>query len=222
MLACPSGIAGNLFLAAMIRLGAPIEEVATVGHRLGVGAQITMRRRSHQRFPAFDVAVTGVDPSVRGTYADLQDRVRGAGLDPWDADAALHVLARRESTRAAVRGVEVSDLTYVGEDLVDTLVDVVGGILAWSLIGNPRLTVWGPVVTGAGVQQESLDCLAALPTVAGTSQLELATPTGAALLGVLAERAPMTSPPPPSADARIAGTFAIRDDLPPLLGAWLD
>ncbi len=217
-LSCPSGIAGNLLLAALLRLAGNAAAVGRVPADLGFASQLHLRRVSHRSFPAWDLSITGIDRSRSADLAGLRALVRDSGLAPEVVDTSLQVLAARELARAAARGMEPGELTYVGDDVEDTLVDIVGSVLAWHLLGRPELRVWGPIVVGAGALAEASALLQGFPTVTGPTELELATPTGAALLSVLALPGSPSTPPRP-AEVVVAGTFARRNDLAPLV-AW--
>lgn len=221
LVALPSGLAGSSWLAALLRLptasGARIDRRAVGGvpQRLGLDATIALRRVSHRRFVAWDVTVTGVDDARRATLAQMVERARASAL-PDEVVALSCALLR--ARHAAVHG-DDEDRVLVGDEVDDTLVDVVAGVYAWWLHGRPTLHVWGPVVTGAGVGAGAAALVERLATRHGTSERELLTPTGAVLLGHLA--AGTTMVPPSGWDVRVASRFARRDGLEPMLATRL-
>lgn len=179
LLRCPSGIAGNMWLAAALGLGADPEPLLRLPRTLRLSpARLALDRRWTGSCWSLDLEVVEVDGDIDGTYDDLRSRIRGSELPPDLQDLALQILARR---RRADAGTPFARQRWWGGELTDTLVDVVGGVLAWDLLGRPVLTTEGPLAVGTvGGAVRSL--LEGVPTAAGGCPEQLTTATGAALL----------------------------------------
>lgn len=93
-LRCPSGIAGNMWLAAALGLGADPQPFLHLPQRLGLGpARIEWRceRRGTPRaeVEVVDVEVVDVDESIDGTIEDLRSRIGAAELSADLRELAL-------------------------------------------------------------------------------------------------------------------------------------
>jgi uncharacterized protein (DUF111 family) len=140
----------------------------------------------------------------------------GAGLEPAVESDALRVLERRERAEAMYLGVALEQRVYRGDDVADTLIDVVGGLLLWDALGRPAVQTWGPVAVGGRVRSSSVSLLGAVPTVEGHAGFELVTPTGAALLGATWSGVCADEPP---WQFEVHGDFSRAAGLPPVRAA---
>lgn len=206
---CFSGVSGDMVLGALVDLGLPFSQLVKelTGLRL---SGFTLKKR-HVRRGA--VHATKVDVVIReGLRAPLSleriHRILTASRLPnivkQQSQAVFERLAEAEGqahrvTKARVHFHEVS--------VLDSLVDVVGGVLGCHLLGVTRVTA-SPVNVGSGtlhsghgilpVPGPAVAALAkGIPIYSGGPSRELATPTGLALLRTLtSEFGPMPAMTP--------------------------
>ncbi len=196
---CFSGISGDMTLGALVDAGAPFGELVKGLKRLGV-AGFTLRKRRVQRgaIPAtkVDVVITSGLPrpwplqrilktlSASRLSSKIQQQSRAVFERLADAEAKAHRVARHH-----VHFHEVG--------LVDSFVDIVGGLICCDLLGVARVTA-SAVNVGTGTLQSAHGILPApgpavailakgVPIYSAGPARELTTPTGLALLRTLTE-----------------------------------
>ena len=216
VLHCPSGIAGNLWMAALLGLGADARALHHLPERLGVPEARIAWNHDPDRSVS-QVEVHGASPTPATNYAGLLARVRGAGLTPAVREHALRVLADRETAEARLLGLDLATRRFADEDVADTLIDVVGGVLLWHQLGRPPTAVRGAVVAGRHPRPSSLALLDGIPAAHTGADLPLATPTGAALLRSVWE--PTVETGPAVREIEVPGDFSVQAGLPPLSAA---
>ncbi|MDQ1748677.1 MAG: pyridinium-3,5-bisthiocarboxylic acid mononucleotide nickel chelatase [Frankiaceae bacterium] len=187
-----SGVSGDMLLGALSDLGAL--DVTT----LGFDVTATADARGGLRGVAVAVNVEPDQPHRRlaDLLALLDQMPVGAEVRPRAA-AVLHRLAAAEGR---VHGVAPDSVEFHEVGAVDTIVDVVGACQGFAALGLDSLVV-SPVALGGGRTRSAhgvlpvpgpavLELLAAgsLVGYGGPIDVELATPTGIAILAELADR----------------------------------
>lgn len=200
-LRCPSGIAGNLFATCCTRLGVPGQVLADLPARLGLP-------------PAFQVSEAdgiwdgywdaGTSTSVIGGPVEGMSDI-ASDLLPGKvgrvAAAILHARWRQDPQREAF-----------GETWCDTLFDAAAAAVCLDLLGWPAVTVHGPLPREAA-HPVAARILAHWTWTDSPERMELVTPTGAAILAVVATQ---TSLPLPAKALDIHGHFTRLHHLAPL------
>jgi uncharacterized protein (DUF111 family) len=216
VLSCPSGIAGNLWMAAMLGLGADAALLEDLPARLGV-PRAWVDWRFDPRSQLSQVEVRGTEGTPETDYRGLVGMVEAAGLADGVRKQALRVLGRRERAEARFLGEDLHRRRLKDEDVADTLLDVVGGILLWHSLGRPVTLTNGPVFIGARPRGSSLCLLQGIPVARGGTDLCLATPTGAALLSDCWQGGAVRGVAARS--VQVPGDFSREADLDPLHAA---
>jgi uncharacterized protein (TIGR00299 family) protein len=164
---------------------------------------------------------TPADPPHRH-LGDVLDIVAGAVLPDRVRHNVEKVFRRLAAAEAAVHGVAPEEVEFHEVGAVDAIVDIVGVCLGLDRLGIDRLTA-GPVALGGGTATSAhgvlpvpapavLQLLADTRLVAhgGPVDVELATPTGVALLAQLADAAG----PMPAMEVTGVGRGAGSRDIP--------
>ncbi|MBV9313986.1 MAG: nickel pincer cofactor biosynthesis protein LarC [Pseudonocardia sp.] len=190
-----SGISGDMFLGALLGLGASLDAVRDAVRATGVeGWRLDAVATTRAGLRAIQAVVTSTeDSSVERTARELFDLVGRAQPAPVAALATRAVAALGE-VEASLHGVPVSELHLHELGSVDTVVDTVGVAAALHSLGVTRVRC-GPLALGAGTVHTQHGVLpvpapatAALiarmqaPVVPAGVDGETVTPTGAALL----------------------------------------
>jgi uncharacterized protein (TIGR00299 family) protein len=199
-----SGASGDMILGALVDVGLPLQSIQNAVSPLGVEA---VRIAAE---PATSGAVRGtrVVVSARGKqpsrdWASIRALLEGSALDASVREAALAVFAALAAAEAEAHGEPVDRIHFHEVGAVDAIVDVVGACAGLHALGIERV-VSRPVAIGAGwvraghgllpVPAPATARLLAQATVpvrpdppASAEAGELLTPTGAAILGTLAE-----------------------------------
>ena len=198
-----AGASGDILLGALLDAGAPVEAVAAAIGALGVEPiRIIPRqvRRHGLRATMADVQIQ--ETAIPRTVADVLSLVAGAALVPAVAAFARDVLSLLGTTEAAVHGEDLEQVHLHEIGALDSIADVVGCAAALHALGllEPRArVVVGTVALGSGSVESAHGALpvpvpAVLAILAGRGAPvsaggdgELCTPTGAALLAILAD-----------------------------------
>jgi hypothetical protein len=198
-----AGASGDMLLGALLDAGAPVEAVATAIGALGVEPiRIIPRqvRRHGLRATMADVQIH--ETASPRTVADVLSLVAGAALVPAVAAFARDVLSLLGTTEAAVHGEDLEQVHLHEIGALDSIADVVGCAAALHALGllEPRArVVVSTVAVGSGRVESAHGALpvpvpAVLAILAGRGAPvaaggdgELCTPTGAALLAILAD-----------------------------------
>jgi uncharacterized protein (TIGR00299 family) protein len=196
---CFSGVAGDMCVAALLDAGLPLEELRSTLDSLPVrGFEISTEavRRSSIHGLRFHVRRTEPDPGHRG-LGEIRAILAGARLPgPVLADAlrVFELLAASES-RAHAIPIEAVHFHEVGA--IDCIVDIVAACWGFHRLGVERV-LCAPPPTGSGFVRcahgsmpiptpGALGALVGREVLFGGPPVELTTPTGAALIGALAE-----------------------------------
>jgi hypothetical protein len=196
-----SGIAGDMLLGALLdaglaeaRLRQALAALPLEGYRLAVGRE---ERRGLAAARAEVRLAAGADQPHR-RLADIERLLAAAPLPGAAAATARAVFRRLAEAEAKVHGCAPEEVHFHEVGAVDSIVDIVGACAGLALLGVERV-IAGPVPTGSGTVETAhgrlpvpapatLELLRGVPTRASDEPGELTTPTGAALLAVLAER----------------------------------
>ena len=221
-----SGASGDMLLAALFDLGVPPDVMAGAARAV---APVTVEF-SHERRHGFRVArahvVPDADDHAHRTWADVRALLDAASLDPAVAGTAHAVFERLAVAEGAVHGVAPDEVHFHEVGAHDAVADVVGVCagVAWL---DAAVQV-GPIALGGGTARSAhgeipvpgpavLHLLAAAgaPAHGGPVEVELCTPTGAALLTELAT----AYGPMPEVTVEAVGVGAGSRVLPDRLGA---
>ena len=190
-----SGISGDMFLGALLDLGAPLDGVRDAIASTGLtGWSLDTREVRRGGMRALHAEVTVEDDAPQRRAAQLLELVGRATPEPVAriAQTAVNMIAAVESRVHQVPVVQVH-LHEIGG--LDTVVDTVGVAAALHLLGVTE--VWsGPLAVGSGVintrhgllpapAPATAELLRGMPVTGIDTAGETVTPTGVALLGAL-------------------------------------
>ena len=197
---CFSGIAGNMFVAALLDLGLSRRELAA--DLAGLGVDHTLRVRRVRRGPLaaryLDVRVPVGGRSRSRSYAEIQRLLRRARLDAEIRKTALAIFEALGRAEARVHGRPLAKVHFHEVGAVDAIVDVSGAAIGLARLGIERVTA-SPVALGDGGSVETehgrlplpapatLELLRGIPTVPAHVRWETVTPTGAAILRTIVD-----------------------------------
>ena len=212
-----SGVSGDMLLGALSDLGV-LEDLPAVAQAVGAEASATAGSRGGLRGVGVTVRSSGEQPHRR--LADLLALLDGLPVDDAVRRRATNVFHRLAAAEGRVHGVAPDAVEFHEVGAVDTIVDVVGACQGFAALGLDRLVV-SPIALGGGQAQTMhgavpvpvpavLELLAggALVGYGGPGDVELATPTGVAILAELADG---SGPLPPVAVDRTGIGLGGRD-----------
>jgi len=203
----PSGLAGDMIVAALVDLGVPTPTVADALAALpvtGFHVHFGTRVRDGIVAASFEVHVDEKQP-VR-TYATVRRMLEASTLTDGIKARAQRTFRRLAEAEAKVHRSPVDAVHFHEVGAVDAIADVVGSAAALEWIGAELVV--SPLPMGRGFTQAAhgtlplpppatVECLVGLATYDAGIDFELVTPTGAAIVGAHASgssRWPSMSP----------------------------
>jgi len=201
---CPTGLAGDMLLAACFDLGVPREVVEEPLALLGLAGayQLTVEEASSGGLRGLRLQVAASrDPQPHRLWGDLRAQIETAALAEPLRQRVLRVFAALAAAEARVHGMPEEAVHFHEVGAIDSLVDVVGVCAAITHLAPDRLLCQPPpagrgtVSTAHGVLPVPVPAVLELarqhrlPFRGGEDQPEgeLTTPTGLALMAVLAD-----------------------------------
>jgi hypothetical protein len=189
----PSGLAGDMIIAALVDLGVPRSAIADALATLpvtGFHVHFGTRVRSGIVATSFDVHVDGAQPTR--TYATIRAMLDGAPLPAGVKARAHRTFHRLAVAEARVHRSPIDDVHFHEVGAVDAIADVVGSAAALEWLGAELVV--SPLPMGRGFVKAAhgtlplpapatVECLAGLATYDAGIDFELVTPTGAAIVG---------------------------------------
>jgi pyridinium-3,5-bisthiocarboxylic acid mononucleotide nickel chelatase len=189
----PSGLAGDMIIAALIDLGVPEEVIASAVSKLPVGGfhlHVGTRVRSGIVATSFDVHVEDAQPER--TWGTIRKMLSKAKLPAGVASLAIATFERLAASEARVHRMPIEDVHFHEVGGIDAIVDVVGSAAALDYLGarvvvSPLPMGHGRIKARHGIlplpPPAVVECLKGIPTYDGGIAFELVTPTGAAIMG---------------------------------------
>jgi uncharacterized protein (TIGR00299 family) protein len=190
---CASGASGDMLLGAVVDLGLPLERLQEELAKLALpGYRLEARRvtRSGLSATKVDVIVDEAGPGHRHLH-DVLEIVQASRLEGGVKERAKALFRRLAEVEAAVHGTSVEKVHFHETGAVDSIVDIVGGVIAFRWLGAARV-VASPLNLGTGTVTMShgtfpvpppatAKLVEAVPVYA-EGEGELLTPTGALLV----------------------------------------
>lgn len=200
-----AGIAGDMLVAALLDLGAPLERVREALDGLGFGSlPVSAETCMRGPFAALRFIVEPAGPEVgHRAHAEIAQAIAAAPLAPRAQARALDVFARLAVAEGRLHGVSPERVHFHEVGAVDSIADVVGACVALELLQVDRVVASTPPMGHGAVSTAhgrlplpapaTLALLEGWPVRAAPGPGEWVTPTGAALLASLAEPGAMPS-----------------------------
>lgn len=197
---CSTGISGDMTLAALVDAGVDAEAIRAGIDSLGLpGVKLTTETVIRAGFRATYVRVEHPEQHAHRHLSDIVKLIDAAGaVTSRQKDLAKRIFRAVGQAEARVHGTSIEKIHFHEVGAIDSIVDIVGAAIGFDLLGAEQV-VCSPVPPGRGqVTIEHGVCTVPTP---GTAELlkgipladvpveaELTTPTGAAIVKVLADR----------------------------------
>ena len=207
---CPTGLAGDMLLAGLLDLGVPMDVIETPLAQLGLKDRVRLdleeTRSGGLRGRRLSVVGLESDPPHRH-WAEIRSQLQNAPLEPRLQQTVMAVFTALAEAEATVHGQPPESVHFHEVGAIDSIVDVVGVCAAIHHLAPQRISC-DPPPAGRGSVNTAHGLLPvpvpAVLELARAHQVplrqdpslpegELTTPTGLALVSVLAES--FTAPP---------------------------
>jgi pyridinium-3,5-bisthiocarboxylic acid mononucleotide nickel chelatase len=197
---CFSGISGDMFLSALLDAGLPFDllrsEIAKLNLPEQVRLELTETHKGALRAASLDVIVP--HSHHHRHLSDILNMIESSQLAEGVKQTAGRIFTLLAEAEARVHGEPVEHIHFHEVGALDSIVDIVGAAIGLEALGIERLYA-SPLPFGSGQVQTDHGMLplpapatlevmrlAKAPLVPSQAQVELVTPTGAAILAVLA------------------------------------
>jgi len=201
-----SGISGDMFVGALLDLGVELPILEQQLRRLpltGYALSALKCVRAGIQATKFDVGIeehrdeSRHGPESHRSFRDIRRMIETSGLSQWVREKSIEAFTRLAEAEGKVHGVAPEDVMFHEVGAVDSIVDIVGTMIAAEQFLPARFISF-PVNVGHGTLTcrhgiypvpgpATRELLKNVPTYSNEIEGELTTPTGAALLVALAE-----------------------------------
>ena len=198
-----SGVAGDMFVGALLDCGLEIAALERELAKLAVGGYAIRRERRERSGIVATKFVVDVHAARAHAAAGhshrpfraIRELIRASDLRPRVCELALQVFVRLAEAEGKVHGVEPDDVEFHEVGAVDAIVDVVGAAWAIDALAIGELIV-SPLPLGSGMTRSAhgplpvpgpatVELLRGFAVRLGDGAGELVTPTGAAIVAAL-------------------------------------
>ena len=194
---CSSGISGDMFLAALIDAGVPVDRLFGELKKLPLGFYEFKRTRAMRGGlvgTRVDIHVPGEQPHRH--LADIQALMEKASLPEKAAAQALKIFTHLAEVEGKLHNVPPEQIHFHEVGAVDAVLDIVGTCVGLELLEISDL-ICSPLNVGSGrvnaahgslpvPAPATAELLKDIPVYSTGVEGELVTPTGAALVATLA------------------------------------
>lgn len=196
---CLSGISGDMFLAACIDAGADFQTIQEGLDSLHTD-NLKLEKSDVKKygFRALKVDVIHEPEHAHRHLHHIVEMIDKSQITPRQKELAKSIFEKVAIAEAKVHGSTIEKVHFHEVGAIDSIADIVGGAIAWDLLGADRL-VCSPIPTGNGKIKiahgwvsipapATAEILKEIPTASCDIDAELTTPTGAAIVAALADQ----------------------------------
>jgi pyridinium-3,5-bisthiocarboxylic acid mononucleotide nickel chelatase len=200
---CYSGISGDMLLGALIDAGFSLDDLQEGLAGLGLDQAYQLKaQETHKgslRATQFTVILTGKGPVYHRDLRGISEIIQGSRLPQKVIEQSLAIFQRLAEAEGRVHGIAVEQVHFHEVGAIDAIVDICGAALGLHQLGIEKLYAAALPLGGGQVKSAhgeiplpapaTLELLASVnaPIYSRQTEMELVTPTGAAILASLAE-----------------------------------
>ncbi|HUI67752.1 MAG TPA: nickel pincer cofactor biosynthesis protein LarC [Nitrospirota bacterium] len=196
---CFSGISGDMTLGALVDAGVSIDALRAGLSKLslpGYELKVEKVNRSGIAATKAHVIIDRKDQKSRH-LSDILDIIEGSSLSPTVKEKSSLIFKRMAAAEAKVHGTIPDEIHFHEVGAVDAVVDIVGSVIGLDLLEITQI-IASAVNVGSGTVHTShgifpipapatAELLKGIPFYQSSTQFELATPTGAAIISTLSK-----------------------------------
>ena len=193
---CFSGISGDMVLGALLDAGVSPDPVRAALASLGLPITLEIERVKRCGIAATKVNVEAADQEEYRFLPDIEAILAKGDLTATQRELALTIFRKVAVAEATVHGMPLERVHFHEVGALDSIADIVGAAVGLGELGVERFTS-SPVPTGSGTVRcahgimpvpapATAELLKGVPLAPSVAKGELTTPTGAAILTVVA------------------------------------
>lgn len=195
---CFSGISGDMTLGALVDAGADARAIQEAIASLGLPCELSFETVRRGGFRATHAQVKAAEEHAHRFLHHIEGLIDNSRLTPRQNELAKRIFLRLGEAEAAVHGIDLKRIHFHEVGAVDSIVDIVGAAVGLDLLGVDRFEA-SPVPPGRGSVKAAhgrmplpapgtAELLKGVPLADSAVEMELTTPTGAAILTTVVER----------------------------------
>lgn len=195
----PSGIAGDMTLAALTHMGAPLDPLlrALKSMNLDIKPKVSQTQRNGISCLSFHIDGLESNSHHHRNFKDIARLISSAHLPAGARDMAIAIFEKLARAEGAVHAKDPHEVNFHEVGALDSIVDIVGVALAVNHLAPERISASVPVL-GSGVTKSqhgtipvpspaTVAVLQGIPTRGLDVTEELTTPTGAAIVATIVD-----------------------------------
>jgi hypothetical protein len=196
------GLSGDMFMGCLFELGAsPVEVTDILSGLSGLEPfSITTERAEARGIQTLRTRVTFERAHHSRNFSQISDMISSSGMESSIIELSLEIFGAIARAEGKAHGMDPANVHFHEVGAVDSIVDIVGSVAALYLLGFPRM-YHRPLRLGSGTISIShgeipvpapatVEILRGRALEISEETGEVVTPTGAALLAVLADPLP--------------------------------
>jgi len=195
---CFSGASGDMTLGALVDAGVDGRAIQEAVASLGLPGEVSFEIVRRGGFRATYARVVAPDEHAHRHWRHIEEIIDKGKLTPRQKDLATRIFLRLGEAEARVHGVDLSKIHFHEVGAVDSIIDIIGSAVGLDLLGVDRFEA-SPVPPGRGSIRAAhgrmplpapatAEILKGVPLAESPVEMEMTTPTGAAILATVAER----------------------------------
>ncbi|MFN0195589.1 MAG: nickel pincer cofactor biosynthesis protein LarC [Planctomycetaceae bacterium] len=197
---CPTGISGDMTLAALIDAGVSVDALRAGIDSLGLpDVQLEVGTVMRGAFRGVSVKVVHPPQHVHRGLTEILELIDGAtAISARQKESARRIFSTLASAEAKVHGTTLDRVHFHEVGAIDSIVDIVGTAIGFDLLGVDEIHA-SPIPTGRGMihiahglcplpAPGTAELLKGIPLADVPIDSELTTPTGAAIVATLVDR----------------------------------
>jgi uncharacterized protein (TIGR00299 family) protein len=199
-----NGVAGDMILGALLDLGLPIDYLRTELKKLRLeGYELSVSSIEREGLSGTNLQVRMVsehDHSHSGhgrNFAKIENLIQSSTLNHWVKENSLAIFTRLAEAEAKVHGTDIQGVHFHEVGAVDAIVDIVGACIGFHYFEVSQFYT-APLNLGGGTitfshgtwpvpAPATVELIKGFPSKLSGVEMELTTPTGAAIVTTLAE-----------------------------------
>ncbi len=195
---CFSGISGDMVLGALLHAGLPKEVLLSELDKLDLdGYRLEVQSSQRGSISGLHVRVIIEKEQPERNLEEILDLINRSRLSHTIREKSKKIFKRLGEVEAEIHGLDLASVHFHEVGAVDSIVDIVGSVIGIEHLGIEHF-VASPVNVGKGTVKArhgtlpvpapaTVSLLKGFPTYSKGASMELATPTGAAVLAGLAD-----------------------------------
>jgi uncharacterized protein (TIGR00299 family) protein len=194
---CFSGISGDMTLGALVDAGVDPKAITSAISSLGLPVDLSFETVRRGEFRANYARVVCEPEHAHRHLHHIEAMIDKAAITPRQAALAKRIFRKLGEAEATVHGMDLAKIHFHEVGAADSIVDIVGAAVGLDLLGVERFES-SPVPPGKGWVKAAhgkmslpapgtAELLKGVPLAESTVEMELTTPTGAAILTTVVE-----------------------------------